>query len=101
VVVCLPLINQGLSESAAVTMPVESSNVDSLKAERARSLKQVETVFACIVLLCVGCALFIHVSAESFGVPPAIRQSVVLAFMTMAFVDLIALFGCKAWLSRP
>lgn len=89
-----------MRESPDVTMPVDSLSIEDLKAARARSLKQVETVFACIVLMCVGCALFMRLYAEDLGVPPAIQQPVVLAFMTMAVVDLIALLGCKAWLSR-
>ena len=84
----------------ALSADHETANEALLRETRASALKTIETVFACIVLLCVACALAMREFAEQSGIPASISQTVTIAFLTMAAVDLAALFGCKSWLSR-
>ena len=72
----------------------------ALAETRARSLRTVETVFACLVLACVSAALAVHLLAGILTIAPETAGPVSLAFLTIAVGDLVILAGCRAWLTR-
>lgn len=77
------------------------SRIDPALVEaRARALQTVETVFACLVLVCVSAGLAVHLWADSLGLAPDARLPVSFGFLSLALADLAMLVGCRAFLSR-
>jgi len=72
----------------------------SLAEHRAKSLRTVETVFAAVVLVCVLCALGVHVYGAALALPPGAPRPIAIAFLSIAILDLVVLLGCQAWLTR-
>lgn len=72
----------------------------ALVEARARAMQTVETVFACLVLVCVSAGLAVHLLADSLGLAPDARMPVSYAFLGLALADLAMLICCRAFLGR-
>ena len=72
----------------------------ALREIRARSLRTLQTVLAGVALLCCVCGLITYQFAHAIPIPLTARAPISMAFLGMALLDVLALFGCSAWLSR-
>lgn len=67
--------------------------MDSLRRERARSLKFVQVIFASIALLSLVAALAVSTRGVELGLPENSTLPIALAFLLVGAVDTVLLFA--------
>ena len=67
--------------------------MDSIRRERARSLKFVQVFFASLALMCLVAALVVSTRGVELGLPESSTASIALAFLIVGAVDTALLFA--------
>ncbi len=67
--------------------------MDSIRRERARSLKFVQVVFASLALLSLVAALAVATRGVDLGLPEGSTYPIALAFLLIGAIDTVLLFA--------
>ena len=67
--------------------------MDSIRRERARSLKFVQVIFAVLALISLVAALAVSTRGVEFGLPETSTYPIALAFLLIGAIDTVLLFA--------
>ena len=67
--------------------------MESIRRERARSLKLVQAIFAVLALISLVSALAVSIRGIEFGLPETSTYTIALAFLVVGAIDTILLFA--------